>query len=147
MRPLPWTGEPLPEDPEHRHSHVAPHGQHIAHPERRDYAGGDKGGVFAIMGHEAEITKDCKNPEIAAKWLDAFYTNEASIQNFWGAIGTVITKNDDGTYVPTIRPKAPALMPGTGIRACATSDRSSWSPASLTRSSSPRRAATASSWS
>ena len=71
----------------------------LAGPDGQRYAGGDKDGVFAIMGHEAEITKDCKNPEIAAKWLDAFYTNEASIQNFWGAIGTVITKNDDGTYV------------------------------------------------
>lgn len=71
----------------------------LANPDGERYAGGDKDGVFAIMGHEAEITKDCKNPEIAAKWLDAFYTNEASIQNFWGAIGTVITKNEDGTYV------------------------------------------------
>ena len=45
-----------------------------------------------------EITKTCKHPEIAARWVDQFYTNEASIQNFWGAIGTVIKKNSDGTY-------------------------------------------------
>lgn len=32
------------------------------------------------------------------KWADKFYTGEASIQNFWGGIGEVITANEDGTY-------------------------------------------------
>ena len=44
------------------------------------------------------ITTYCEHPEIAARWLDEFYTGEASIQNFWGSIGTVIEKHDDGTY-------------------------------------------------
>ena len=70
----------------------------IAGPDGRRYAGGDANGVFAIGRNEALITKDCKHPEAAARWLDEFYDNEASIQNFWGAIGTVISKNSDGTY-------------------------------------------------
>jgi putative aldouronate transport system substrate-binding protein len=70
----------------------------IAGPDGKRYAGGDENGVSSIVRNEAEITKFCKNPEIAARWLDQFYDGEASIQNFWGAIGTVITKNSDGTY-------------------------------------------------
>ena len=50
------------------------------------------------MRNEVLITKFCEHPEIAARWIDQFYTGEASIQNFWGGIGTVITKHDDGTY-------------------------------------------------
>ena len=62
------------------------------------YTGGDPNGVSSIMRNEAMITSFCKNPEAAARWIDQFYTGEASIQNFWGGIGTVITKNADGTY-------------------------------------------------
>jgi len=64
----------------------------------KQYEEGDPNGVYSIMRNEAEITASCKTPEIAARWLDQFYDGEASIQNFWGAIGTVINKNDDGTY-------------------------------------------------
>lgn len=64
----------------------------------KQYAGGDPNGVSSIVRNEAEITTSCKQPEVAARWLDEFYTGEASIQNFWGAIGTVITKNSDDTY-------------------------------------------------
>jgi len=64
----------------------------------KQYTGGDPNGVSSIMRNEVLITKYCKNPEVAARWLDEFYTGEASIQNFWGGIGTVITKHDDGTY-------------------------------------------------
>lgn len=70
----------------------------IKGPDGKQYAGGDENGISSIMRNEAEITKFCKNPEIAARWLDQFYDGEASIQNFWGAIGTVISKNSDGTY-------------------------------------------------
>ena len=70
----------------------------IAGPDGERYAGGDPNGVFSIGRNEAEILSGNENPEIAAAWLDQFYTGEASIQNFWGAIGTVISKNDDGTY-------------------------------------------------
>lgn len=64
----------------------------------KQYTGGDVNGVSSIMRNEVLITKYCKNPEVAARWLDEFYVGEASIQNFWGGIGTVITKHDDGTY-------------------------------------------------
>lgn len=64
----------------------------------KQYTGGDPNGVSSIMRNEVLITKFCKYPEIAARWIDEFYTGEASIQNFWGGIGTVITKHDDGTY-------------------------------------------------
>ena len=70
----------------------------IKGPDGKQYAEGDPNGVYSIMRNEAEITASCKTPEIAARWLDQFYDGEASIQNFWGAIGTVINKNDDGTY-------------------------------------------------
>ncbi|MDR1542395.1 MAG: extracellular solute-binding protein [Clostridiales bacterium] len=70
----------------------------IKGPDGKQYAEGDWNGVYTIARNEAEITRDCTNPELAARWLDEFYDSEASIQNFWGAIGTVITKNSDGTY-------------------------------------------------
>jgi putative aldouronate transport system substrate-binding protein len=70
----------------------------LAGPDGKRYAGGDPNGIFNIERNEALITSSCKYPEEAARWLDEFYTNEASIQNFWGAIGTVISKNADGTY-------------------------------------------------
>lgn len=70
----------------------------IAGPDGNKYASGDPDGVYSITRNEALITANCENPEIAARWLDEFYTGEASIQNFWGAIDTVITKHDDGTY-------------------------------------------------
>ena len=64
----------------------------------KQYTGGDPNGVSSIMRNEVLITKFCEYPEVAARWIDEFYTGEASIQNFWGGIGTVITKHDDGTY-------------------------------------------------
>ncbi|WP_313134066.1 extracellular solute-binding protein [Anaerocolumna sp.] len=64
----------------------------------KQYTGGDPNGVSSIMRNEVMITKFCKNPEAAARWIDEFYTGEASIQNFWGGIGTVITKHEDSTY-------------------------------------------------
>lgn len=70
----------------------------IAGPDGKAYTGGDPNGVSSIMRNEVLITKFCEYPEVAARWIDQFYTGEASIQNFWGGIGTVITKHDDGTY-------------------------------------------------
>jgi len=64
----------------------------------KQYTGGDPNGVSSIMRNEVLITKFCEQPEVAARWIDEFYTGEASIQNFWGGIGNVITKHDDGTY-------------------------------------------------
>jgi putative aldouronate transport system substrate-binding protein len=77
----------------------------ITGPDGKAYTGGDPNGVSSIMRNEAMITSFCKNPEVAARWLDQFYTGEASIQNFWGGIGTVITKQSDGTYTLNDPPK------------------------------------------
>lgn len=77
----------------------------IKGPDGKQYAGGDPNGVQSVLRNEALITANCKYPEIAARWLDQFYTGEASIQNFWGAIGTVITKNEDGTYTLNAPPE------------------------------------------
>lgn len=70
----------------------------LAGPNGRRYAGGDKDGVFSIARNEAVITRNARMPEVAARYLDEYYDSEASIQNFWGPIGTVITKNSDNTY-------------------------------------------------
>lgn len=80
-----WSGE---------YDIIAP----ITGPDGKAYTGGDPNGVSSIMRNEVLITKFCEHPDIAAKWIDQFYTGEASIQNFWGGIPTVITKHDDGTY-------------------------------------------------
>lgn len=69
----------------------------IAGPDGVRYQGGDPSGL-SYSRNQLLITSSSKYPEIAARWADQFYTDEASIQNFWGAIGTVIEKNDDGTY-------------------------------------------------
>lgn len=70
----------------------------IKGPDGKAYAFGENTGVFSIQRNEALITTVCKDPAAAAAWIDKFYESEASIQNFWGGIGTVITKHDDGTY-------------------------------------------------
>lgn len=70
----------------------------IAGPDGKRYTVGNPNGMN-LERNELLITTSCKYPEIAARWADQFFTNEASIQNFWGAIGTVIKKNDNGTYM------------------------------------------------
>ncbi|WP_052339609.1 extracellular solute-binding protein [Gorillibacterium massiliense] len=69
----------------------------LAGPDGERYTVGNSNGM-SLNRNELMITTTCKYPEIVARWADQFYTGEASIQNFWGAIGTVIKKNDDGTY-------------------------------------------------
>jgi putative aldouronate transport system substrate-binding protein len=69
----------------------------IAGPDGKRYTIGNPIGM-SLNRNELLITSSSKYPEVAARWADQFYTNEASIQNFWGAIGTVIKKNEDSTY-------------------------------------------------
>ncbi|WP_150265986.1 extracellular solute-binding protein [Paenibacillus tepidiphilus] len=69
----------------------------VAGPDGNRYTIGNPIGM-SLNRNEMLITASCKNPEVAARWADQFYTDEASIQNFWGAIGTVIQKNGDDTY-------------------------------------------------
>lgn len=66
-------------------------------PDGQRYQNGNPNGN-GLSRNQLLITTFCEYPEVAARWADQFYTDEASIQNFWGAIGTVIQKNEDGTY-------------------------------------------------
>ncbi|MHA6481002.1 extracellular solute-binding protein [Paenibacillus sp. strain BS8-2] len=66
-------------------------------PDGNKYQIGDPNGL-SFRRNEMLITTANKYPEVSARWADQFYTGEASIQNFWGAIGTSIEKYGDGTY-------------------------------------------------
>lgn len=69
----------------------------VAGPDGKKYQGGDPESQ-SYRRNELEITTSCKYPEAVARWADQWYTGEASIQNYWGALGTVTQKNSDGTY-------------------------------------------------
>jgi putative aldouronate transport system substrate-binding protein len=69
----------------------------VAGPDGKKYQGGDPE-TQSYRRNELEITKSCKCPEAVARWADQWYTGEASIQNFWGALDEVTKKNDNGTY-------------------------------------------------
>ncbi|MCR2822966.1 extracellular solute-binding protein [Lederbergia panacisoli] len=47
---------------------------------------------------EFMITTKAKEPEKLLKWIDQFYTEDASIQTFYGSFGVAVEKNADGTY-------------------------------------------------
>lgn len=47
---------------------------------------------------EFMITTKAKEPEKLLQWADKFYTEDASIQTFYGSFGVAVEKNDDGTY-------------------------------------------------
>lgn len=51
-----------------------------------------------ISALELEITTSCKNPEKLLQWADLFYTDEVSLQTYYGSIPDQLSKNDDGTY-------------------------------------------------
>ncbi len=48
--------------------------------------------------YEFVVTSSCKNPEKLLSWIDEFYSEDASIQNFYGTFDKGVKKNDDGTY-------------------------------------------------
>lgn len=48
--------------------------------------------------NELVITTNAKDPAAILKWADLFYTEDASIQTFYGSFGVATEKNDDGTY-------------------------------------------------
>lgn len=48
--------------------------------------------------YEFLVTKDCKDPDTLLKWADTFYTDDASIQNFYGPFDKAVKKGSDGTY-------------------------------------------------
>jgi len=44
------------------------------------------------------VTVKAKNPEKLLAWIDQFYTDDASVQTYYGAFELATKKNDDGTY-------------------------------------------------
>jgi putative aldouronate transport system substrate-binding protein len=52
-----------------------------------------------IRPMEFMITTKCKNPEIVARWVDQFYTPDATFQKTFGPFGVTTRKEADGTYV------------------------------------------------
>ncbi|WP_044957982.1 extracellular solute-binding protein [Butyrivibrio sp. LC3010] len=49
--------------------------------------------------YEFVVTKDCHDPGQLLSWADSFYTEDASIQNFYGAFGIGVEKDEEtGTY-------------------------------------------------
>ncbi|GAB2532159.1 type 2 periplasmic-binding domain-containing protein [Gracilibacillus alcaliphilus] len=48
--------------------------------------------------NEFMITTEAKNPEKLLQWADQFYTEDASIQTFYGSYDIAVEKHDDGTY-------------------------------------------------
>ena len=49
--------------------------------------------------YEFVVTSFCKNPGELLSWVDKFYTEDASIQNFYGSFGIGVEKDEEiGTY-------------------------------------------------
>ncbi len=57
-----------------------------------------------ISDREFLITTECKDPVALLKWADQFYTDEVTMQTYYGTIGKQIQDNGDGTY--TVIPPA-----------------------------------------
>jgi putative aldouronate transport system substrate-binding protein len=55
--------------------------------------------------NEFVITKKCKDPDKLLQWVDKFYTEDASIQTFYGSFGVGVEKLDNGTYKVLEPPK------------------------------------------
>lgn len=55
--------------------------------------------------NEFMITKKAKDPAKLLKWADKFYTEDASIQTFYGSFGVGVEKGANGTYKVLDAPK------------------------------------------
>ena len=69
----------------------------LAGPDGKRYISSDPDHA-GFSRYEFMITKACKNPGALLAWADRFYTEDASIQNFYGSEGVGTQKNSDGTY-------------------------------------------------
>lgn len=52
---------------------------------------------YVVAKEGMYITSDCKNPELAAKWMDYLYTEEGQYLNWYGIEGVTYELGDDGT--------------------------------------------------
>lgn len=60
--------------------------------------------------YEFVVTSACEDPGALLSWVDKFYTEDASIQNFYGSFGVGVEKDEaSGTYT--------VLEPGEGMSA------------------------------
>jgi putative aldouronate transport system substrate-binding protein len=66
-----------------------------AAPNGKRYVGPLNEGIRPI---EFMITTKCKNPEVVARWVDQFYTPDATFQKTFGAFGDTTRKEADGSY-------------------------------------------------
>jgi putative aldouronate transport system substrate-binding protein len=70
----------------------------LAGPEGEGYISSDPE-HWNYSRYEFVVTSSCENPGPLLSWVDKFYTEDASIQNFYGSFGVGTEKNDaDGTY-------------------------------------------------
>lgn len=44
------------------------------------------------------VTKNCSDPDKLLSWIDQFYTDDATVETYYGSFGVATEKNDDGTY-------------------------------------------------
>lgn len=70
----------------------------LAGPDGKQYISSDPE-HWNYTRYEFVITADCKDPGTLLAWADKFYTEDASIQNFYGSFGVGIEKDESkGTY-------------------------------------------------
>lgn len=51
-----------------------------------------------MSGIEFVVTENCQNVDLLLQWADQFYTNEVTMQTYWGSVPNQIADNGDGTY-------------------------------------------------
>lgn len=70
----------------------------LAGPDGKQYISSDPE-HWNYSRYEFLVTSSCKNPEKLLSWIDKFYTEDASIQNFYGSFGIGVEKDEaTGTY-------------------------------------------------
>lgn len=56
-----------------------------------------KAGMTKVDGQQFAIATTCEHPELAAEWLDIWYTDEGTEKANWGTEGETYVVNDDGS--------------------------------------------------
>jgi putative aldouronate transport system substrate-binding protein len=61
---------------------------------------------FQVRKFTGALSGSSKYPEIAMRWIDTLYETETSLELFYGALGTRLKKNPDGTYSTIAQPES-----------------------------------------
>lgn len=56
-----------------------------------------RAGFTKVDGQQFAIATTCEHPELAAEWLDVWYTDEGTEKANWGTEGETYTVNEDGS--------------------------------------------------